>query len=130
LAEGIEKYLLRLRRFAEVEVVEIKEQKGALPEVAMAREGERILRQAGPYILLDRGGRPMGSGGLASMLRDRASAEFVLGGPFGVSGAVRSGASDTLSLSPMTLTHDISRLVLVEQLYRSMMINSGRSYHH
>jgi 23S rRNA (pseudouridine1915-N3)-methyltransferase len=129
-AEGIEKYLVRLRPFADVEIVRIKEQKGSSPEAALMKEGERILRQAGPFVLLEERGRRLTSLEFASFLRDRASVEFVLGGAYGVSEHVRRAASDAVSLSAMTLTHDMARLVLLEQLYRAMMINSGREYHH
>jgi len=130
LTQGIEKYLERLRHFAETEVVEIKEEKSVRPGGAVAREGERILRQAGPFVLLDEKGRPMTSTGLAEYLRDRGKVEFVLGGAHGVSDEVRRAASDAVSLSPMTLTHEMARLLFLEQLYRAMTIIAGRGYHH
>lgn len=129
-ADGIEKYLGRLRPFADVEIVQVKEQKVASREAALIKEGERVLRQAASFVLLEERGRRLTSVEFASFLRDRASVEFVLGGAYGVSEQVRRAASEAVSLSAMTLTHDMARLVLLEQLYRAMMINSGREYHH
>lgn len=130
MAEGIERYLDRLRPFADLEVVTIKEQKGTPTEIALRKEGERILRQAGDFVLLDERGRQPTSLAFAGSLRDRASMEFVLGGPYGVSEDVRRAASGAMSLSGMTLTHEMARLLFLEQLYRAVMINSGRDYHH
>lgn len=130
MAEGINAYLGKLRPFADVEIVQVKEQKGVAPEASLAREGERILKQSGDYTLLDEGGRQLSSLELASSLKDRTEAEFVLGGAHGVSEDVKRSASDTVALSAMTLTYEMARLVLLEQLYRAMMINSGRGYHH
>lgn len=128
--EGVEKYLKLLRPFVKMEIVEIKEQKGGSSGEAVRREGNDILRKSSSFVLLDERGRALGSVQFASLLRERGAIDFVLGGPFGVSDEVRRAASDTLSLSKMTLTHDMSRLLLLEQLYRAVMIKAGRGYHH
>jgi 23S rRNA (pseudouridine1915-N3)-methyltransferase len=125
-AEWIEKYLRRLRPLAEVGVVEVKEEKGA----AVAREGERILRQSRCYVLLDERGREMTSVEFASFLEGRAEADFVVGGAHGVSAEVRRGAALTMALSRMTLTHEMARVLLLEQIYRALMIARGGGYHH
>jgi 23S rRNA (pseudouridine1915-N3)-methyltransferase len=130
LAEGIEKYLGRIRPFADIEAVEIKEMKGEPVESAIRKEGGRILKKTDQYVLLDEMGRGIDSLGFAEYLSKRSHVDFVLGGAFGVSAEVRNGASDTLSLSRMTLTHEMARLLLLEQIYRAMMINSKRGYHH
>ncbi|MDP2166982.1 MAG: 23S rRNA (pseudouridine(1915)-N(3))-methyltransferase RlmH [Thermodesulfovibrionales bacterium] len=134
--EGIKKYLKLLGPFAKAGIVEIKEEKGRPAGMAVWAEGRRILKQSSSYILLDETGRPLSSKGLASLLLNLnkvkacGSLDFVIGGPYGVSEEVKAGASDTLSLSAMTLTHEMARLVLIEQLYRAMTINAGRGYHH
>lgn len=125
-AEWIERYLRRLRPFAEVGVVEVKEEKGA----ALAKEGERILKQSHCYVLLDERGGEMTSGEFASFLEGRAEVDFVLGGAHGVSGEVRRGAARTMALSRMTLTHEMARVFLLEQIYRALMITRGGGYHH
>lgn len=127
--EGAKKYLGLLKPFAEIEIVEIKERKGIDHGEARRREGEGVLKRSSSFVLLDERGRALGSLQFASFLRERRAIDFVLGGPFGVSDEVRRAASDILSLSKMTLTHDMSRLLLLEQLYRAVMINAGRRYH-
>ena len=133
IAEGIEKYLSLLGPMSRVETVEVKEEKGSgSPGSAGAldKETDRILRQAGSrFILLDAKGRGMDSPGLADMLRGRAEAEFVIGGPYGVSSRVREAAAERISLSPMTFTHQMARVILLEQIYRALMIMNRRSYH-
>jgi 23S rRNA (pseudouridine1915-N3)-methyltransferase len=122
----MEKYLRRLRPFAEVALVEIREQGGR----GVDEEGERIMRQSASYILLDEKGRELTSPEFASMLGGRAEVDFVLGGPYGVSEDVRKRAADAIALSRMTLTHEMARLLLLEQLYRAMTILRGGRYHH
>jgi 23S rRNA (pseudouridine1915-N3)-methyltransferase len=129
-AEGIAKYLKLLRPLAGVEVIEVKEQKGGGAEDRLRKEGERILKHTSSFVLLDERGRELNSMQFAEVLGDRAQTDFVLGGPYGVSEGVRGAASETLSLSRMTLTHEMSRLLLLEQLYRAMTIFKGGGYHH
>lgn len=124
--EAVDRYLRRLRPFADVAVVEIKERKGR----GLEEEGERIMRQSASYILLDERGRELSSPEFASVLEGRPEADFVLGGPYGVSEEVRARAADTIALSRMTLPHEMARLLLVEQLYRAMTILRGGGYHH
>ena len=129
IAEGINKYLGLLGHMAQVETVEIKEDKGGGPRAE--KEADRLLKQAGSgFVLLDEHAEGMDSAGLAGFLKDRAAVEFVIGGPFGVSDRVKEKAAFRLSLSPMTFTHEMARVVLLEQLYRAMMIMKGRSYHY
>jgi len=129
-AEGVEKYLRLLRPLAGVEVVEVGEQKSGPEAERLRKEGEKILRQTESYVLLDERGREMSSVELAEALRDRPRTDFVVGGPYGVSDEVRRAASETLSLSRMTLAHEMARLLLLEQLYRAATILKGGGYHH
>ena len=128
--EAIEKYSVLIRPFAELETLEIKEDKGPAAR-AVAAEGKRILKQASPsFVLVDERGKQAGSVEFSAMLRDKARLEFVLGGPWGVSDEVRGAAAATLSLSNMTLTHEMARILLMEQIYRGFTIITGRRYHH
>lgn len=130
IEEGIRKYMKLISRFCEVETVIIKEEKDKPLDVMQRTEAERILKQAKSFILLDEGGHVMSSKDFAGFLKDRAQVSFVLGGPYGVADDVRKSAGETLSLSPLTFTHEMSRLILLEQIYRAFMINTGRGYHH
>ncbi|MFC1770144.1 23S rRNA (pseudouridine(1915)-N(3))-methyltransferase RlmH [Nitrospirota bacterium] len=128
LLEGIKEYLRKLRPFAQVEVVEVKEDKG---DSARGRETERLLRQSGgEFYLFDERGSQMSSEELARLLKDKANVEFVIGGPFGVSDEVREKAKGMIGLSRMVFTHEMARVIVLEQLYRACMINAGRAYHH
>lgn len=99
-------------------------------------EGKRLLDRLGrdeQLILLDEQGRSVGSKGLARKLDgwqfDGRDIAFVIGGPDGVSAAVRERAAFVWSLSPLTLPHGMARVLLIEQLYRAWTVNSGHPYH-
>ncbi|HEX8949240.1 MAG TPA: 23S rRNA (pseudouridine(1915)-N(3))-methyltransferase RlmH [Dissulfurispiraceae bacterium] len=130
LQEGIDRYLKLLGPLSRVTIVEIKEEKGKAREKALHEEGRRILKQAQAYVLLDERGRELSSEGLAGFLRERGSIDFVIGGPYGVSDEVRAHAGDIVSLSRMTFTHEMVRVLFLEQLYRAMTIIKGKEYHH
>jgi len=132
--EAVDKYSRLIRPFAELEIIEIKEERGRGPKEPKVRavkaEGGRILERAASYVLLDERGSLQDSREFSELLRDRARLDFVVGGPWGVSDEVRAGAERTVSLSRMTLTHDMARIVLMEQIYRGFTIITGRGYHH
>ncbi len=128
--EGIKKYTGLIKRFLSLEVIELKEEKGKDSERARLREAERILRKAPEYILLSEKGRLMNSLEFSEYLFSVDRAVMVIGGPFGVSKEVEQRAMDIISLSPMTMTHELARLVLLEQIYRAITIKKGMRYHH
>jgi len=133
IEEGIKKYLKHLRQYVDMQIEEIKEQRGAKKDMALQREGRRILSLSKKYILLDERGRLIDSLEFASLIKKKepsGKVDFVLGGAFGVSKSVKETAEEIISLSPMTLTHEISRIVFLEQLYRAFTINKGKDYHH
>ena len=129
--EGIKKYVTLLKPYADVSVVEIRDEKGKDVDRMVEREGDRILKLQIPYVLLDEKGKDYTSREFSDFLGKRASSlSFVVGGPYGVSEIVRGAARHIISLSKMTLTHEMARLLLVEQLYRAFTIIRGRGYHH
>ena len=103
----------------------------------MAEEGERLLKQVNPksyVVLLDVKGKTMSSEALAEKIADLevqgiSEMTFIIGGAFGVSEALRIRADFRLSFSPMTFTHQMVRLLLVEQIYRACKINRHEPYH-
>ena len=140
LKEGIEDYLVRLRRYVPVKVTIVRAEPllGVTREdIAIARESERVLAQVdsgGHLVVLDRVGIQRTSEDLArwwSLLEGTGSRAlcFALGGVLGFSEKLRRQADTLLSLSKMTLTHEMSRLVLLEQLYRARTILRGEKYH-
>lgn len=141
--DGVAEYARRLTGMAEFAVTEVSDER--LPDNAGEAEKQRILAKEGSRILahiraqdlcivLDVCGRTMTSVAFARFLNDailegRNRVTFVIGGSLGIAPGVRSRADMLLSFGPMTLPHQMARLVLAEQVYRAMMINAGRQYH-
>ena len=106
-------------------------------EQTLAREGEKLLKLVpqGSYLfVLDVYGQQKSSEELAASidklgLSGRSSITFLIGGAFGLSAEVRRQADERLSFSRMTFTHQMVRLLLVEQIYRAFKINRGEKYH-
>ncbi len=129
--EGIKKYLRLIKPFGHVSVVEVKEEKGKDSERMVETESQRISKLQTPYVLLDEKGKDYTSVEFADFLCGHSpSVTFVVGGAYGVSQAVRDAAESKLALSKMTFTHEMTRLFLVEQIYRAFTIMNRRGYHH
>jgi len=139
LAEAIAEYEARAARYWKLEVVEVREERGHRGGASRTRalEGERILQRLGPGLelwALTRGGEVWDSGRLADQLNQaalegRPGVALAIGGAFGLSETVLADARRRLSLSAFTLTHELARLVLAEQLYRAGTIIRGEPYH-
>jgi len=132
-----DEYLKRLSRFARVEVVELRESAAADPRACVEEESKRILGALASdalTVLLDVGGAvEWSSEGLAGRVeewqaRSLKEVAFVVGGHLGVSEDVRRRADIRWSLSRLTLTHEMARVVLAEQLYRAYTIVRGLPY--
>ena len=142
LQDGIAEYEKRLRPYLKLRITELPEEKrtSSTPSAAaaaMEKEGQRILAavpERSWVVALAIGGTGLSSTGLAASLRDwelsgQNQISFVIGGDLGLSPAVLARSDMKLSLSPMTFTHPMARLILVEQIYRACRINSGEPYH-
>lgn len=137
---GTDRYLKHIRVYHPIEEIRIKGVKQhsdqEIPK-ALSREAERILKQIDPrdkVILLEVKGKMMTSEALSSFIEEglQSSARtvtFIIGSAEGVSEAVHKRADRKLSLSKMTLTHEMSRLLLLEQIYRAFTILKGKRYH-
>ena len=141
LATAIEDYLTRASRYAPLElrvIPDVRDARSLTREQQCQREGRELLRclQPGDYVvLLDEGGREYTSADFAQWLQGRMSAGsrrlvFIIGGPYGFSPDVRTAAHATLSLSRMTFSHQMVRLIFTEQLYRALSILHNQPYHH
>ena len=135
-----EEYAGRLQHYFPFELVELKEEKcGRKADLAglLRREGERLLEKVPEQaclIILDERGRQLGSEQLAERLSDEMLHGgrdwcLVIGGPYGLDPAVRQRADLILSISKMTFTHQMARIFLLEQLYRSCTIIKNEPYH-
>ena len=131
IKEGINKYLNLIKYFAEVEVIEIKEEKGSNRTRIMEKEAERIAHLQVPFILLEEHGKNFSSTEFADFMNKcGASVSFVIGGAYGVPDTLKDKAQAKISLSKMTFTHEMARLILLEQIYRAFTIINKRGYHH
>ncbi len=141
LAEGITVYEKRLAKYADFTIKYIMDVKNAskLPVAQLKQnEGDRILEMIKPtdwVVLLDERGDETSSVAFAKqieqcMLRSVKHLIFVIGGAYGFSDAVYARANIKISLSKMTFSHLMVRLIFLEQLYRAFTILNGEPYHH
>ena len=122
-------YVKRLSHYADVEAVQVKDESALLKFCAKdARPTKHTL------VLLDAGGKQLSSEELAKFLREHEERNpllllFAIGPADGFTDAARQAAGLVLSLSKMTLPHEVARIVLLEQLYRAFTILKGHPYH-
>ena len=141
LKKGIELYSERMKHYASFEIVELpdlKQTSSLSQQQVKNREGEMILKSVRPsdhLVLLDERGAMMTSVEWARDLESKAAhlskdIVFVIGGPYGFSDEVYARADSKISLSKMTFSHQIVRLIFMEQIYRAFTIIKGEPYHH
>jgi 23S rRNA (pseudouridine1915-N3)-methyltransferase len=128
LAGLMDDYLKRIRAMAPAEVVEIRD---ADPD----REGRAMVAKLGSargsalVVALDEHGEGLTSREFASLLGAHGGISFLIGGADGLGAAARSRAGRTVRLSRLTLTHEMARVLLAEQIYRGLSILRGKPYH-
>ena len=143
LTEGIAEFTKRLTPYCKLETIAIGEEKmpdnpsPAEKEQVLAKETERLLNaipQNAHVVLLDLQGKEITSPQLADLfdewaLTGKSHIAFVIGGAFGYTDALRKRADMRWSFSKLTFTHQMIRLLLVEQIYRAFKISRGEKYH-
>jgi 23S rRNA (pseudouridine1915-N3)-methyltransferase len=138
---AIDDYVQRTKRYTtfDMEVIpELKNTKSLSFEQQKEREGELICKAIQPgdvVVLLDERGKEMRSVEFADYMERKMNTVnkrlvFVIGGPYGFSQRVYDMASEKISMSKMTFSHQMIRLIFVEQIYRAMTIINGGPYHH
>lgn len=141
LEEGENEYLKRLKHYIPVERIEIPDLKNAKKltfDQIKEAEGKEILvklQQGDVLFLLDERGKEYSSVEFANFLQQKFNTGgkaivFVVGGAYGFSEEVYSAANGKISLSTMTFSHQMVRMIFFEQLYRAMTILRGEPYHH
>lgn len=143
-AEAIAEYSKRLKSFCKLSVIELAEEKirdnnpnGAQIDEVLRAEGRRILSkiQNSDYVAaMCIEGKQLSSVQLSEKLDSialsgKSTVDFVIGGSYGLSGEVKSRADFKLSMSKMTFTHTMARMILCEQVYRAFEISSNGKYH-
>lgn len=136
---GCEEYAARLRHFHTLEVREIRDgrRKGGRADRWRREEADAILAARSPgaaLVTLDERGRTFTSAAFAEWLRKQrddgvGEIAFAIGGPDGLDASVRKAATQIWAFGPLTLPHELARLVLLEQLYRASTILAGHPYH-
>jgi 23S rRNA (pseudouridine1915-N3)-methyltransferase len=138
---AISLYEARIKHYLPFELVvipTIKTAKNLTEDQVKEKEGQAILGWIKPgdaMVLLDEKGMTLTSEGFADRLQKKMNAGvrnlvFVVGGPYGFSPAVYDAVSERMSLSALTLTHQMVRILFIEQVYRAMTILKGEPYHH
>lgn len=138
---AINDYLRRTKHYIsfDMEVIpELKNTKSLSAEQQKDREGELILRALQPgdtVVLLDEQGKEMRSVEFAGYMERKMNTVnkrlvFVIGGPYGFSDKVYQAAHEKISMSKMTFSHQMIRLIFAEQMYRAVSILNGSPYHH
>jgi len=140
IREGCEMYEGRIRRYADLTLVAVPEERvryRGKKDYILHREGRRIREKIRPdafVVAMDEGGKAFSSEAFARSLEKWSHAgsreiAFLLGGPYGLEEALKEGADFRLSLSPMTLAHGMARMLLGEQIYRAFTLLRGEPYH-
>jgi len=138
LNDGIAEYVKRLSKYTRVEIVEVQDSPDSLPtEQALDQEGKRMLSRIGEnayVVVMDLHGKKLTSEEWAEhMIRgfEKGGSELVvvIGGSCGLSPELTARANERICLSDMTFTHQMTRLILLEQAYRGFKIHNKEKYH-
>jgi len=138
---NINNYIERIRHYIpfEIEVIpELKNTKNISEEQQKEKEGDLLLKtlqQGDSIILLDEHGKEFRSIEFAQWFEKKLNTVnrrliFIIGGPYGFSPKIHAMAQEKISLSKMTFSHQMIRLIFTEQIYRAMTILKGEPYHH
>lgn len=141
LSKAVDDYLNRLKHYipVQIEVIpDLKNTKSMSFELQKEKSGESILKylqEGDEVVLMDERGKEFSSMQFADYMEKKMSTVnkrmvFVIGGPYGFSEAVYARANGKISVSKMTFSHQMIRLIFAEQLYRAMTIIKGEPYHH
>ncbi|MFA6919193.1 MAG: 23S rRNA (pseudouridine(1915)-N(3))-methyltransferase RlmH [Patescibacteria group bacterium] len=140
LSQGIGEYLKRLSPYARIVMEELKPEtfrRESDMEKSKGLEAERIIKCLDKYedshvIILDENGKQFTSESFANKIKTLANKKivFVVGGSLGLGQEILNRNFDKLALSQMTFTHEMARLILVEQIYRAISIIKEKDYHH
>ena len=140
---GIDEYLLRIKPYSQIEIVEVNDEPinenphQADIVKAINTEGSRVIKlvKSNEYLIgLDLNRKELNSVEFAQYLNKKlvlggSSISFVIGGSYGLSDELKNRCNDFISLSKMTFLHQMTRLILLEQIYRAFKINNNEVYH-
>ena len=143
LRDGINEYLNRLKPYCQMEIVEVNDEpvsdKPNDSEITSVKNKEgnklsKLLKPTDYVIALDLNKQDFTSLKFAKYLEDKfvlggSNLTFVIGGSYGLSDELKNRANDSITLSKMTFTHQLTSLIILEQIYRAFKINRNETYH-
>lgn len=136
LKEAVEEYKKRLSKYTNLEIIEIKDEGLVEEKKAIELEGEKInkyLDNKDYIITLEIEGKQMSSVEFSEKLEriqiENSNIVFIIGGSYGLSNSIKDKSNLKLSLSKMTFPHQLFRVILLEQIYRSFKIMNNEKYH-
>ena len=143
LKEGINEYLERIKLYSQIEIIEVNDEPivdnphPSEIKKAIDIEGQRVLKllKTNDYLIgLDLNKKEMTSPEFSTYLSKKfvsggSNISFVIGGSYGLSEELKARCNDSISLSKMTFLHQMTRLILLEQIYRAFKINRNETYH-
>lgn len=133
--EASSEYQKRLSKFCKLNVIELQEQNkyDDIEKIKQVEGDDICTKLVGKCYLLDIGGKQYASEELANEIQlsslENSTLTFIIGGSYGVSEKVRGAVKNKLSFGKATYPHNLARIILLEQIYRAFMINSGGKYH-
>ena len=143
LKDGINEYLERIKPYSQIEIIEVNDEPivdnphPSEIKKAIDIEGQRVLKllKTNDYLIgLDLNKKEMTSPEFSTYLSKKfvsggSNISFVIGGSYGLSEELKARCNDSISLSKMTFLHQMTRLILLEQIYRAFKINRNETYH-
>ena len=136
LKEAITEYQKRISKYTNIEIIEVKDEGLVEPAKAITLEGEKILKHISDkdYIItLEIEGKELTSEEFAQKIDkiqlESSTITFIIGGSYGLSQNIKEKSKLHLSFSKMTFPHQLFRVILLEQIYRTYKINNNESYH-
>ncbi|MBO5120420.1 MAG: 23S rRNA (pseudouridine(1915)-N(3))-methyltransferase RlmH [Bacilli bacterium] len=136
LKDAIDEYLKRLKKYTNIEIIELKDEGLVEEQKAIQLEGEKILKNISPkdyLITLEIEGKEYSSEEFAAKINqiqiENSNIVFVIGGSYGLSKEIKEKSKMHLSFSKMTFPHQLFRVFLLEQIYRAYKILNNESYH-
>ncbi len=137
-AELEDKYLKRLAHYTKCQIINLPDAQESSVTTRISIEAQSLLKKIKPddlAVLLDEKGKLISSRKLAEQIQQDQNNSvkntvYIIGGPFGVDKQIKQRANRTLALGALTFTHELARIILLEQLYRAHTILKGEKYHH
>jgi 23S rRNA (pseudouridine1915-N3)-methyltransferase len=134
--DAIDEYKKRLSKYTDIEIIEVLDEGLTDVKTALKKESEKLLKYINPkdYIItMEIEGKQLSSPELAEKINNiyntNSNISFIIGGSYGLSDDIKNMSNYKLSFSKMTFPHQLFRIILLEQIYRSFKINNNESYH-